>query len=1081
MSVAFHCWEDQCCPMLEFSCFMSVKWGKNSIPNSIIWSDNFISSILFGGTTTGTIIAYKIHSKNLELLDVYPICMICSHSSSITSIIECNSFIYSNCIASLSNDGTVSIISVEDLTVVLNQSKLFSEGSQYFASHEYNQDLLLASQAYGTIEVANVFDGSIIYRIYGFSSLITGISCHGSMHSINCADGSCYILGISDGTINYTFSVHSQAESRIVLSPDFLHAVILTPKYWKLIGEGYEPYNKEIKRAHDSFVSVEWIDNIHFFVTTVSGKIEVWETTSKPSHDVSDVFNCNNHVLHIDSMNGKQVISPIITHENGNKGDLKKSPPNRISSNENSAGGINNIFIVTKDGFIVMSPGKSIIELRSEKCRYLCNLSSCFTSKYRCRCAIGDPIIHEARVNSQNEVFLDNWSSPIGEHKDAFMLFSPPINGRYFLSFSRDGSIKIWTNKCIETLNDLTEPVKSYYYIPERKFIVCIGQGVSFLVIDTNEWCSIALCSGHDSEIVEVVFKNGMFHSRTVSSSIYTWSIEGVMLSKRKCKMFKNIGSLKDINTSVTKSKSTPAMIHKVSAIEKKQFSKVLQLNIPNCQTFAVTLDVFGFVSSFDAFDRLPIRTDPQFFPLLLLWSSHNGSNMCSGYPVLSGFQYAFAGDNYTVTLPISLKSAHKARIDSQKKYQSQISIPRSNKNTGKSTISKFIIDSSHVEKAIVTSSNAFNLSPLLSAVHSCAASTLGQCFVSAKDDDELSILSAVSQTTTAQNLRNAVMPSFFVLANWLFQESSDLRVIIHNVISEVFSNMSSESALHVVESIEHKFSQWTVILPFVLLYAKMFVLPDHWAKEATNRLFPTAILHPEILDVLVSCFNTILPFINNITDFYRTLFDAYTNGKIEDGKIITFALKKPLEFYEIVKNHPKCEALISLLIERWIKPDLNLVQTMLIRFAANESKTSSVDYNRIFKVAEKRFPFFSVSSQYFVFGNDYGSIIVIERYTSKKLWDVQLFDSKISYVSIAPTGGRFVVLSIEIGLMTWISKGDPKSKDLFELASTIPVGVKIVPYRTNWSGDTKLQLFSSTEKIFEGHAPNLSFFKRLF
>ena len=125
LSVCFHCWEDQCCPLLRFSCFASVSWNSYRMPKSRVWSDPGISSVLFGGTDSGTIVAYKIYvQQGTKKPSMKPISLLFGHKSSITSIVTCDKFIYRASVASLSTDGTLSLISVEDLTIIYNSEFL---------------------------------------------------------------------------------------------------------------------------------------------------------------------------------------------------------------------------------------------------------------------------------------------------------------------------------------------------------------------------------------------------------------------------------------------------------------------------------------------------------------------------------------------------------------------------------------------------------------------------------------------------------------------------------------------------------------------------------------------------------------------------------------------------------------------------------------------------------------------------------------------------------------------------------------------------------------------------------------------
>ena len=108
LSIGFHCWEDQCAPLLHFTCFKSVPWSK-CIKQSILWSEPYISSVLFAGTRCGMIISYKVYSCYQKIIDVIPLCFIFAHNEPINSIISASPYIYRSTVASLSQDGTFSL------------------------------------------------------------------------------------------------------------------------------------------------------------------------------------------------------------------------------------------------------------------------------------------------------------------------------------------------------------------------------------------------------------------------------------------------------------------------------------------------------------------------------------------------------------------------------------------------------------------------------------------------------------------------------------------------------------------------------------------------------------------------------------------------------------------------------------------------------------------------------------------------------------------------------------------------------------------------------------------------------------
>ncbi|OHT05767.1 hypothetical protein TRFO_26449 [Tritrichomonas foetus] len=673
-------------------------------------------------------------------------------------------------------------------------------------------------------------------------------------------------------------------------------------------------------------------------------------------------------------------------------------------------------------------------------------------------------------------------SEKIGVHKDAHLLFSSP-DGKTFFSFSTDGSVKAWSDKLLASFHDLCEPVKEITYLPEKKWLVVIGELTAFSVISIPQLCSILLCSGHNSPIVEVIYSNGLLHSRCASSSIYTWNIDGQLVSKRKSKKLKRIGQISEISATPM-SRSEPALHDKSLHFDSPIFSKIVPLIMPNCQTFAVVLDVFDFLQAFTNYETLQIQSDPSFLPLIMLWRCHVGSRiqLTDKIGLLGSFTYAIAGDNYTVTLPFSIKL--QLAEENSKKLQS---IPKE-----KNRSASLLLDVEKMRKGKsrakitpdkninLTNSVAFEFSPLLTAIHSVAASATAQCFVGVKNDENLSIISSVSQTTTAMALPTAVCPSALVLANYLMFPSSSLKSVVINVIQELMNNMTEKESNSVIDKVEHNFSKWEVILPFVFIHCLKYKLPSKFGKKCASHVFPVIFESPETLDLFLNCFTSFVDYIDDFQEFYILMLDATISKKIPYNKMAGFGIVKPLEFFDVTVMTPFCPELCEALFERWMNPDREVLLNFISHVLAASRNGISIELDKIFDIIASKISYFASCKSYLVFGSGQGEIIVFSRETTLITWKQQITRFPISCLSISPSGGRFVVIVLEEdNTISWVSPSPVKSKEPFKIDSIeqLPEGIVISDFV--WKNDFKVILRNMGKKMIESTAPNATFFQR--
>ncbi|OHT05768.1 hypothetical protein TRFO_26450 [Tritrichomonas foetus] len=358
LSVCFHCWEDQCCPLLRFSCFVSIKWNNYYSEKSRAWSDSFISSVLFAGTNSGTIVVYKIYAQNGANPSIKPLSLIFGHRSKITSLVPCDPFIYRSCVASLSTDGTLSLISVEDLTIIKNIEALFSENSHDLAPHESNNRLMLASQAFGTVEVADISNNSLVLRISGFSSVISSIENHGTLHAVSCADGSIGVFSInpSGSECIYHIKQRDKPFSHSILSPKLSYLLVMTSDEWSLYDSDELLFSEKIQSPDDCFISAKWVDEYMFYITTLSGRVEVWKTDSENETQIFDRMKTFPGVFYASSLAENKAIEPLIIQDLPT--DTKKihSLPLLTFAVDSPADCFSNAVTVTPEGFVISSP-----------------------------------------------------------------------------------------------------------------------------------------------------------------------------------------------------------------------------------------------------------------------------------------------------------------------------------------------------------------------------------------------------------------------------------------------------------------------------------------------------------------------------------------------------------------------------------------------------------------------------------------------------------------------------------------------------------------------------------------------------
>lgn len=1165
LSVCFYGWNDLSCPNLKFSCFLDVPFTKSFNPKSEVWSDPDISNIVFAGTRKGVILSFKIYSTQNQIKRIEPLCFLFGHPAPISTIIKCKQDLYDPCVASLSRDGTVSLISVADQTIVKNARKLFSKDSQGLACHDTNSRLVIASQTFGTIEIADVYEEVLLMRIEGFTSTVHSLSSHGTLSAISCIDGSSDVFSISTHSTQclYTFKRNDNPPCFLLFSPQLFYLLVISSSHWSVHISDLPIYQSQVdlETENDSYINGGWINDAMFFVQTQNGKVEIWKFNPEASNlktSVIENIKTSSGNFTVKTKDNESLIKTQIQNESLNESQEAEQrnairPPQLVYQCNDVFGPI----AITQEGFIIsskkgMSSSDSVSHLPSTIfCRDINNhevhfdFHDIYNSDVVCRCAVGDPPTGEAKITNDFSIWFNN--KKIGEHQGARMLYSQG-QALTFFSLSKDGSIKAWAeDQLISTFYGLNEPISKVKYIREKGWIIIIGKRDSFSVINARSMQSVALCTGHNSPVVNVKYRNGLFHALCKSAMLYSWNIEGKLVSKRMSSLAKPTIKFGSIHTSETqphssiplpkaKSRKSPSVIQSKSQsnhlnridnenlmpVHRSQssansasparellsmssvnqtkssnsfndnqtedeliidennenFYKIIPLFMSKCQTYAIVLDVFKFLTIYTSFSTFNIQTDPRLIFLVLLWKRHIGeAKVCidigQTYDLLKSLNFAISGDNFTVTIPIN---------------------PVIFDNTPKAENNLF--DDMKYNKKIT-----FCFSPLTTAVHAIASSTLAQCFMSAFDNENLSIISSLSQTITNVLLENqqiTIPPSFPVLASYLLFPSDDLKMIVMNALICLMNSFDNETSLDIISKIEFIFGDWMILLPFILIHCiKYNTLPKVMAKDAANNLFPVIIQRREMFELLITCFNNFSPFIPQIDGFFTRLILEYITKPSLEGQIIRLAIKKPFEFFnaaitcEIKK--PEVMALISKMFERLINPDRTLLMTMVCHAINMLNSGHSFDLEEIFSIIMKNNIFFSFNKSYAAFGDEFGFIHFISMETGSNVWNAQKIEKgktpsttpkkPIQIVSFSPNGTKLVFVDSDSEI-TWVSVSpigkQQLPRDAFKIFAydTMPSNLKI--NEVKWKGEGKVIFYNDGNPIFTSNAPSNTFFKKV-
>ena len=200
----------------------------------------------------------------------------------------------------------------------------------------------------------------------------------------------------------------------------------------------------------------------------------------------------------------------------------------------------------------------------------------------------------------------------------------------------------------------------------------------------------------------------------------------------------------------------------------------------------------------------------------------------------------------------------------------------------------------------------------------------------------------------------------------------------------------------------------------------------------------------------------------------------------------VNFGVYRPLEFFDCFIVLPKFDLYITLLIEKWEKPDRATFYAFikkLVKFEASSQKTlsSEKDFGKLFTMIGANIPYFGFCSSYIVVGNEDGEAIAFERQNGNEIWRKKISIYPISFISVAPNGQRFLFVVQNDQMVTWVAKGKKNAEELFEMVDSNEWNFELPPVRGEWLSQKKVALFSHQKKLCEMLFPDGGFFKNLF
>ena len=1059
------------CPKLKFTSLFSVKWPDQYNDNGELWENSNISHIVFAGAENGTIASFKIIlNENHDLKTIEPLCFIFGHTSKITCFSNCKQKIYLKCVVSISKDGTISIISVIDQTIIKNIQKLFSQNSQYVSSHSKNNRLLLASQEFGTIELADIVDEVVLMRIEGFNSTIYSLYPRGSLVAISCIDGSLDIFSINQ-TAECLYSIRRYRENLpcySLISPNLSYLLIITKSTWSIYNSDTPIFSHDCDDFDDEnefYINGSWVNDDMFYIKSKKGNIELWSIpkSKKSVIDTIQTVKCKYDVFTIDE--NITIESQIINEDNNgrNLNNKNQLEPFLVHKYTEIPGNVN----LTDEGFIIFSDGLSKICVQYLENQINIDLESIFKSDIIAKYPLGDPVISEVIIKNDSSIWVDN--KKVGSHEGANMLFSK--NENEFFSFSNNGSIKVWNRDglLIQSFYDLCEPISKFKYLAEYNLLIIIGKVDSFSVIDLEDLTSVVLCTGHNSPIIDVIlemnqseflnifqnsigstfdiyneFENNrlsscLFHAYCESFTIYTWNYKSMIVSKWNEIIHRPLGV-----------KNSDQYI--INNLIGNKIYKIVPMRMPNCHSYAIAFDVINFLQYQKKFDAFDLQNDPTLVYITLLWRMHIGEHKVHikyDFGILDKFDYILSGDNFTVTLPV-------------KKRKRSI----------------------------------FSFSPLTSTIHAIASSTLAQCFVGNINDENISVISSFSQTITSSFLQNAntgsdhivkslsmsqcnniVIPSFSVIASYLLFKSSYLRSISINLLSDVMTSFTKEESLSSLETVDKVFGDWSIILPFALIHCIKYKLPSTYGKLAAEKIFPTIIYQKELFDILIQSFTNFSEYIVDLPQFFQNLINECINNKISKSKIIGLALIKPFEFFVValnqLNNDNNVNDIMLSFIERWYNPDRSLVTIMIYHAIGAKVNPSLIDI--ILNTLSKYNPYLSFNKKYIAIGGNDGILKVTSKETNQVVWSNLFSSSQISCVCFSPNGAHLALAFQQT--IVWISVNE-KAKS-FEIEGQSDIPDNMTAKRISWKGEGTL-ILSTLNGSIEMRPPKSSIFQKI-
>lgn len=224
-----------------------------------------VNYILFIGTTTGEIVSFIIYQKNSTFhIKLFAIIDISKHK--INSIVETQDYMNIHCIACLSDDGSISIISIIDQIVLAHYSAQFLFKSNFLCPAYIMPNTYIAMESDFKITFKNVFDTDPYLSISVFVPKIINIQSYNSYIIVYQANGNFVIFNKNYDSLSMELFYCIQAPYKnTIISPNISFFIIFDNNHWA-VHDGTKIFYEHVE--NDDIINISWLDNTIFCVRT---------------------------------------------------------------------------------------------------------------------------------------------------------------------------------------------------------------------------------------------------------------------------------------------------------------------------------------------------------------------------------------------------------------------------------------------------------------------------------------------------------------------------------------------------------------------------------------------------------------------------------------------------------------------------------------------------------------------------------------------------------------------------------------------------------------------------------------------